>query len=149
MTITLITGANTGLGLETARRLLAVGHDVWLGARDPARGVAAADEIGARFVLLDVTDDGSLEAAVRTVADAGGLDVLVNNAGIVGTRVPPAETTAHDLVGVFDTSVLGPVRVVRASRHGCTRRRRPCSSTFRAASDPSRSPASRMASRLL
>ena len=50
MTTTLITGANRGLGREAARRLLADGHVVWLGARDPAKGQAAAQELGARFV---------------------------------------------------------------------------------------------------
>src|SRR5437763_278487 len=59
MTKTLITGANKGLGREAARRLLADGHDVWLAARDPAKGQAAAEELRARFVVLDVTDDAS------------------------------------------------------------------------------------------
>src|SRR5215210_7886411 len=57
MTITLITGANKGLGHEAARRLLAAGHDVWVAARDADRGAAAADALGARFVALDVTTD--------------------------------------------------------------------------------------------
>jgi len=55
MTTTLITGGNKGLGRETARRLVAEGHDVWLGARDSERGLATADELGARFLALDVT----------------------------------------------------------------------------------------------
>ncbi|MGW1643244.1 SDR family NAD(P)-dependent oxidoreductase, partial [Streptomyces lavendulae] len=55
MTTTLITGANKGLGYETARRLIAVGHTVYVGARSIERGAAAADELGARFVQLDVT----------------------------------------------------------------------------------------------
>lgn len=55
-TTTLITGANKGLGHETARRLLSDGHDVWLAARDRSRGQTAADELGARFVQLDVTE---------------------------------------------------------------------------------------------
>ena len=67
MTTTLITGANKGLGHETARRLLAAGHDVWAAARDADRGRAAADKLGARFVQLDVTDDASVAAAVERV----------------------------------------------------------------------------------
>ncbi|MER6941436.1 SDR family NAD(P)-dependent oxidoreductase, partial [Nocardioides sp. NPDC000441] len=63
MTTTLITGANKGLGRETARRLLAAGHTVYIGARDEARGRAAAADLGARFVHIDVTDDASVTAA--------------------------------------------------------------------------------------
>ena len=57
MTTTLITGANTGLGKETARQLVAAGHIVYIGARDEVRGRAAAQELGARFVAIDVTND--------------------------------------------------------------------------------------------
>jgi NAD(P)-dependent dehydrogenase (short-subunit alcohol dehydrogenase family) len=83
---TLITGAGKGLGHETARRLSAEGHAVWVSARDRERGAAAAESLGARFVELDVTDNSSVAAARDVVAGAGGLDVLVNNAGIVGPR---------------------------------------------------------------
>ena len=58
---------------------------MWIGARDPERGRAAAEELGARFVALDVTDDASVAAAAETV---GELDVLINNAGISGGRDP-------------------------------------------------------------
>jgi NAD(P)-dependent dehydrogenase (short-subunit alcohol dehydrogenase family) len=114
MTKTLITGANKGLGREAARRLLADGHDVWIAARDPAKGVAAAEELGARFVALDVTDEGSVAAAAERVEAEGGLDVLVNNAGIVGRRKTVPEMTADDVQLVFDTNVYGIVRVTRA-----------------------------------
>src|SRR3954447_4857163 len=114
MTTTLITGANKGLGHEAARRLLAAGHDVWAAARDPERGRAAADALGARFVVLDVTDDASVAAAAEQVAAAGGLDVLVNNAGISGGRVPPAEVTPADVRRVLETNVVGIVRVTQA-----------------------------------
>ena len=111
MTTTLITGANKGLGYETARRLLAEGHDVWVGARDAARGQAAADELGARFVQLDVTDEASVAAAVDTV---GALDVLVNNAGISGGMVPVPEVRPETVETVFATNVVGIVRVTQA-----------------------------------
>jgi NAD(P)-dependent dehydrogenase (short-subunit alcohol dehydrogenase family) len=81
MTATLITGASRGLGYETARRLLGAGHEIWMAARDPGRGAAAAETLGARFVQMDVTDDASVEAAARAVAEAGGLDVLINDRG--------------------------------------------------------------------
>jgi NAD(P)-dependent dehydrogenase (short-subunit alcohol dehydrogenase family) len=113
MTTTLITGANKGLGYEAARRLLALGHDVWVAARDPQRGRAAADALGARFVVLDVTDDASVAAAVDAVRETG-LDVLVNNAGIAGGFKPLAEVTAADPERVFATNVVGVVRVTQA-----------------------------------
>jgi NAD(P)-dependent dehydrogenase (short-subunit alcohol dehydrogenase family) len=108
---TLITGANRGLGFEVARQLVAVGHRVWIGARDPARGQAAADTIGARFVQLDVTDDASVAAAAKTV---GELDVLVNNAGISGGRTAARDATADDMRKVYETNVFGAVRVLQA-----------------------------------
>ena len=86
MTVTLITGANKGLGYETARRLVDLGHTVYIGARHRERGEAAASELGARFVQLDVTDDASVQSALRQIGEQEGhLDVLVNNAGISTT----------------------------------------------------------------
>jgi NAD(P)-dependent dehydrogenase (short-subunit alcohol dehydrogenase family) len=115
MRTTLITGANKGLGRETARRLVAEGHDVWLGVRDPERGRAAADELGARYVALDVTDDESVRAAAeRLELEIGHLDVLINNAGIPGGFRPPAETTADHMRAVYETNVFGLVRVTHA-----------------------------------
>ncbi|MEU4366418.1 SDR family NAD(P)-dependent oxidoreductase [Micromonospora chersina] len=119
MTTTLITGANKGLGFETARRLVAAGHTVWIGSRDAERGRRAAERLGARFVALDVTDDASVAAAARTVEAGGGLDVLVNNAGIEGRTadngvVGAAEVTAEDMRTLFETNVFGAVRVTHA-----------------------------------
>jgi NAD(P)-dependent dehydrogenase (short-subunit alcohol dehydrogenase family) len=115
MTTTLITGANKGLGRETARRLLADGHDVWIAARDADRGRATAEELGARFVQLDVTDDASVAAAVDAIAaESGVLDVLINNAGITGAHRPVEETTADDVRFVYETNVFGIVRVTHA-----------------------------------
>ncbi|QIS18643.1 SDR family oxidoreductase [Nocardia terpenica] len=119
MTTILITGANKGLGFETARQLVAAGHTVYLGSRDAERGRRAAEQIGARPVQLDVTDDASIEAAAKTIAADGGLDVLVNNAGIesrtVGNGViGAAEVTGDAMREVFDTNVFGIVRVTHA-----------------------------------
>jgi NAD(P)-dependent dehydrogenase (short-subunit alcohol dehydrogenase family) len=111
MATSLITGANKGLGFETARQLIAAGHHVWIGARDRDRGQQAADQLGAGFVQLDVTDDASVAAAAATV---GELDVLVNNAGISGGRISPSEATADDMRTVYETNVFGPVRVLHA-----------------------------------
>ncbi|MEV7438033.1 SDR family oxidoreductase [Streptomyces griseoviridis] len=119
MTTTLITGANKGIGFETARRLVEAGHTVYAGARDSERGRQAADRLGARFVQLDVTDDASVRAAVETVEAGGGLDVLINNAGIEGrgegnTVTGAAAVTADDVRTTFDTNFFGVVRVTHA-----------------------------------
>jgi NAD(P)-dependent dehydrogenase (short-subunit alcohol dehydrogenase family) len=116
MSTILITGANKGLGREAARRLLADGHDVWVAARDPGRGLATAEELGARHLVLDVADDDSVEAAALAVADAAGgvLDVLINNAGIAGRIAPAGEVTAADVQEVYDVNVLGVVRTIHA-----------------------------------
>ena len=115
MTVTLITGANKGLGYETARRLLALGHNVYVTARDPELGEAAATALGAAFVRLDVTDDASVEAAAAEIEKREGhLDVLVNNAAIAGGRSAPADVAGPDATRVFDTNVVGIVRVVHA-----------------------------------
>jgi len=117
MTTTLITGANKGIGKATARLLVEAGHTVWLGSRDEGRGRAAAEELGARFVQLDVTDDASVAAAVETIAAAGeGLDVLVNNAGMA--RRGPDGSEALDgpsVLEVFDTNAVGIVRTTQAA----------------------------------
>lgn len=119
MTTTLITGANKGLGHETARRLIAAGHTVYLGSRDAERGRLAADELGARLVVIDTTDDASVAAAVRAVEAGGGLDVLVNNAGIEergadNTVIGAADVTADTMRSTFETNVFGTVRVTHA-----------------------------------
>ena len=116
MTTTLITGANKGLGKESARLLVEAGHTVWVGARDEARGRAAADELGARFVRLDVTDDDSVAAAFATIAAAGtGLDVLVNNAGIAVRRGDGEALDGPSVLQTFDTNAVGIVRVTQAA----------------------------------
>jgi NAD(P)-dependent dehydrogenase (short-subunit alcohol dehydrogenase family) len=115
MTTTLITGSNKGLGRETARRLLAEGHDVWIAARDAERGQATADELRARFVQLDVTDEDSVRAAAeRVLEQSGGLDVLINNAGITGPRLDVPDVGGDDIRAVFETNLFGVVRVTRA-----------------------------------
>ena len=119
MTAILITGANKGLGLETARQLVSAGHKVFLGSRDAARGLRAANAVGARPVQLDVTDDASVAAAAEVVAAAGGLDVLINNAGIQAEMSSTGVLGAGDHTGdimrtTLETNVIGPVRVLHA-----------------------------------
>jgi NAD(P)-dependent dehydrogenase (short-subunit alcohol dehydrogenase family) len=115
MTTTLITGANKGLGFETARRLIDLGHTVYLGARDPELGAAAAASLGAIFVQIDVTDDTSVAAAAASILEeAGHLDVLVNNAGVSGPQTDSADVTADIVRDVYDVNVFGIVRVTHA-----------------------------------
>ena len=116
MTTTFITGANKGLGLETARRLAELGHTVVLGARDRERGAAAAEHLGVRFVQIDVTDDDSVRAAAADVeAHEGLVDVLVNNAGVAGTHgVEVSDLTGTDVLDVLDVNVAGVVRTTTA-----------------------------------
>jgi NAD(P)-dependent dehydrogenase (short-subunit alcohol dehydrogenase family) len=115
MTTTLITGANKGLGFETARRLIDLGHTVYLGARDAELGAAAAASLGAKFVQIDVTDDTSVAAAAASILEeAGHLDVLVNNAGVSGPQTDSADVTADIVRDVYDVNVFGIVRVTHA-----------------------------------
>lgn len=121
-TIALITGANKGIGLATARQLGARGMTVLVGARDAARGREAADKlraegVDARFVPLEVTDAASVAAAADLVErEYGHLDVLVNNAGIIradGAGLP-SQTTLDTLREVYETNVFGVVAVTNA-----------------------------------
>ncbi len=111
MTVTLITGANKGLGYETARQLVGRGHTVYIGARNRDLGEAAASVLGAQFVQLDVTDDGSVAAALQGIGERQGrLDVLINNAGI---SLPDLE--GPSALRVFDTNAVGVIRVTQAA----------------------------------
>jgi NAD(P)-dependent dehydrogenase (short-subunit alcohol dehydrogenase family) len=112
MTVALVTGANKGIGFETAKQLLELGHTVYIGARDVERGEKAAATLGARFVQLDVTDDASTNNALATIdATEGRLDVLVHNAGILGNEPLDGPTALR----VFDTNAVSIVRVTEAA----------------------------------
>ena len=120
MTTTLITGANKGLGFEAARRLVAAGHTVYVGSRDAERGRWAAEQLRARAVQLDVTNDTSVAAAVKAIDADGGLDVLVNNAGVQvemddnNVVIGAADVTAEVMRQTFETNVFGTVRILHA-----------------------------------
>ncbi|MFF3031877.1 SDR family NAD(P)-dependent oxidoreductase [Streptomyces rubiginosohelvolus] len=82
------------------------------GARDVERGEKAAAELGARFVRLDVTDDASVDSALAAIGAAEGrLDVLVNNAGLLGH----GDVDGPKALRVFDTNAVGIVRVTEAA----------------------------------
>ena len=118
-TIALITGANKGIGLETARQLGARGVTVLIGARDEARGVAAERALrdggaDARFVPLDVTDAKSAQQAADWIdREYGRLDILVNNAAIARGG-PPSQTDLDAMREVYETNVFGVIMVTNA-----------------------------------
>lgn len=114
----LITGASSGFGKMAATSLLQNGHTVVASARDiEGRNKTGAEELrglGAQVVEMDVTDDSSVEAAVaQALEGVGGLDVVVNNAGlgVVGVQ---ESFTPDDWRRVFDVNVFGVQRVNRA-----------------------------------
>jgi NAD(P)-dependent dehydrogenase (short-subunit alcohol dehydrogenase family) len=121
-TTALITGANKGIGLETARLLGARGMTVLAGARDAARGRQAEQELraggaDARFVQLDVTDEASAGQAAKWIeSEFGVLDILINNAGIARGDGDgrPSQTTLATLREVYETNVFGVVAVTNA-----------------------------------
>jgi NAD(P)-dependent dehydrogenase (short-subunit alcohol dehydrogenase family) len=114
-TIALVTGANKGIGLAVVRRLAERGWTVLLGSRDPGRGAAAAAGLQGDVTVLaiDVTSEESVAAAAKEVEERHGrLDVLVNNAGIIGNRVAALDTGADS------------IRRTARSSDRCRRRRR-------------------------
>src|SRR6478672_8637370 len=114
----LITGASSGFGRDTAETLHRAGHTVYASMRGvQGKNCAAAEalrKLGIKTVELDVSDEASVEAAVENVlAEAGKIDVLVNNAGIASAGVTEAFTT-EQARAIFDTNVIGLLRVTRA-----------------------------------
>lgn len=107
----LITGATSGIGKEIARQLAALGWTVLVGARDPERGKAAADEVGGSPLALDVSDDASIASAAAAVP---ALDVLVNNAGISLDSGPVTEADPAMFRRTYETNVFGVVAVTNA-----------------------------------
>lgn len=121
--VALITGANRGLGLETARQLGAQGITVLLAARDLAKTEAAAamlkkEGIDARAVKLDVNNPADYAAVARTIEkDFGVLDILVNNAGIfLDDRGPNVTSTTSEQIlrETFDTNFFAVVGLTQA-----------------------------------
>jgi NAD(P)-dependent dehydrogenase (short-subunit alcohol dehydrogenase family) len=112
--IALVTGANKGIGREIAQQLAAAGHTVYVGSRDAERGREAVADIGGdtRLLVLDVTDAGSIAAAVKEVPE---LDILVNNAGIsTGNPIPVTEEDVAAFRRLYETNVFGLVAVTNA-----------------------------------
>ena len=117
--VTLITGGTSGIGKATAFLLAGKGYDVYAGARKTADGEELVAEakgrgIPLKAVQVDVTDDGSVRAAVSRVAkESGRLDNLVNNAGF-GLLGTVEESTDEEILRQFDVNVFGVGRMCRA-----------------------------------
>jgi NADP-dependent 3-hydroxy acid dehydrogenase YdfG len=107
-----VTGASSGIGAATARRLAAEGYDVVCAARRADRIEALAAEIGGTPVTCDVTDAEDVAALAEVVGSR--LDVLVNNAGGAFGASPVAEADAEEWRRLFDVNVIGLVQVTRA-----------------------------------
>lgn len=127
----IVTGASTGLGLETALHLAANGFRVFAGVRDPVGRSelerAASDRgLTVELLQLDITDPDSIRRAVaRVVGDAGSVFGLVNNAGI-GLRGCLEDCSEDEIRRLFETNVLGTIAMTRAvvpvmRRAGCGR----------------------------
>jgi NAD(P)-dependent dehydrogenase (short-subunit alcohol dehydrogenase family) len=111
----LVTGAARGIGREVARQLAERGLRVFVTARDAAAAEAAAGEVGGVPLVLDVTVPAQVEQAVATVRQAGGLDVLVNNAAAFADwQATGLGTDLASVDAVWQTNVLGPWRMVQA-----------------------------------
>ncbi|MPZ19320.1 MAG: SDR family NAD(P)-dependent oxidoreductase [Luteitalea sp.] len=114
----LVTGASRGLGLETALQLAARGFRVWAGIRDInaaalVSGAARARGVRVQSIALDVTDPDAIDSAVhRVVAEAGGVDALVNNAGVTAAGYFE-DLTDDEIRQVFDVNLFGAMNVTR------------------------------------
>lgn len=109
--IAVVTGASAGIGAATARRLATAGYEVVGGARRLERVREALGPAGGRARELDVTDDASVAGFV---AELGAVDVLVNNAGLSLGLDPTHEGSIEDWRRMYETNVLGVLRLTRA-----------------------------------
>jgi NAD(P)-dependent dehydrogenase (short-subunit alcohol dehydrogenase family) len=124
--VAVVSGANRGIGLEIVRQLARNGLTAVIGARNPGKGLAAADKLKAEglqvtVVELDVDDEKSPARAIAEVKRLfGRCDVLVNNAAILADGPAGFEASVLDLASgdarrTFETNVLGPLRLIQAA----------------------------------
>jgi NAD(P)-dependent dehydrogenase (short-subunit alcohol dehydrogenase family) len=128
MSVTLVTGTSSGIGLATVVHFAQQGHHVWAGVRNPdtateLRETIARERLAARVVTLDVDDAASVQRGVAEVLDqAGRIDVLVNNAGMGGGG-PIEDVPVEWAQSLFQTNYFGVIRMVQAVLPGMRQRR--------------------------
>ncbi|HET6229712.1 MAG TPA: SDR family NAD(P)-dependent oxidoreductase, partial [Longimicrobiaceae bacterium] len=124
--VALVTGGSRGIGLAIAQELASAGAKVAVVARDGARAQAAADGLtgeGHRGYACDVADAAAVNELVKRVEDEmGGLDVLVNNAGVTRDNVL-MRIKDDDWTEVLDTNLRGAFNTIRAATRGMMKRR--------------------------
>jgi NAD(P)-dependent dehydrogenase (short-subunit alcohol dehydrogenase family) len=118
--VALVSGGNRGIGREVAKELAELGYRVVIGSRDLAKGEKTADELGDRVVAcrLDVTDEESIRSCIASIAEEfGRLDVLVNNAGIIGGGwgTSAVDVDLGDVRTTLDTNLFGAWRLAQAA----------------------------------
>lgn len=121
--LALVTGANRGIGFAVAHRLAAAGLEVLVGSRDDERGASAverirADGLTAAHLVLDITDQDSVAAAVAAIDETfGRLDVLINNAAVKLEfhPSPPSEADLQLVRATYETNVFGTMRMTQAA----------------------------------
>lgn len=121
MRTVLITGANKGIGFETARQLAALGNFVYLGSRDFVSGQKAADELKAAgisnvaAIRIDVTDiDTIRHAKAELERRIDSLDLLINNAGISGEQPQRVADCSMDIIRrIFETNYFGAIQTTQ------------------------------------
>ncbi len=119
MSVIIVTGCSTGIGLETALQLARAGHRVYAGVRSPETATElnsrlAEEDLPVTVLALDITSQHSVDQAVANVLGAEGrIDVLVNNAGIGGGR-SVEETPIDEVRALFETNYFGQARMIQA-----------------------------------
>jgi NAD(P)-dependent dehydrogenase (short-subunit alcohol dehydrogenase family) len=132
MATAVVTGSSTGIGQATAITLARAGHTVYATMRNPEGGgkevreIAQKENLAVHLVALDVDSDESVRSAFAHIeADAGRVDVLVNNAGI-GNQGPVEETALAVFRAVMETNFFGALRCTQSVLPGMRERRSGC-----------------------
>ena len=115
MSTVLVSGASSGIGRATATRLAAAGSRVWAGVRDH-ESFAELEELRSpelQPIELELADEGSIDSAMQRITGAGGLDAVVNNAGL-GLPGPLELLTSDELREQFEVNVVGQLALTRA-----------------------------------